>query len=191
MALRTQMRAKVREAILDAAEALISERGLQGTALAQIAAEAGVAVGTLYNYFDDRDALVRALLETRRATLRPRVTAAIADGKNLAFEPRLRKFMRALFEAFDSQRAYMKVVFEAQHLKPPASHQDVKVAVTEIVAAGVAEGVIAKDAAELLSIMIFGAIRSVLLHRSETGEPFADSAEAVVTLLLDGARKRK
>jgi len=36
-------------------------RGLSATA----AASAGVAVGTLYNYFQDRSALVRALLETR------------------------------------------------------------------------------------------------------------------------------
>src|SRR5678815_1807406 len=74
-ALRSQLREAVRATILDAAEELIAAKGLHGAGLAQIAKRAGVAVGTLYNYFDDRDALVRALFETRRAAVRPKLHA--------------------------------------------------------------------------------------------------------------------
>ena len=191
MALRTQMREKVRAAILDAAEELIAERGLQATALAQIAAKGGVAVGTLYNYFEDRDALVRALFESRRATLKPKLQAAMVAGKALAFEPRLRTFMRDLFAAFEDHRRYLAAMFAAEHLKPQGAHADMKTAIDELVAAGVAEGVIAKDAAEILTIMLRGSIRSVIVHRLETGGAFPDDADAVVTLMLDGARKRR
>ncbi|HVK87688.1 MAG TPA: TetR/AcrR family transcriptional regulator [Kofleriaceae bacterium] len=191
MALRTQMREKVRAAILDAAEELIAEKGLQGTALTQIAAKAGVAVGTLYNYFEDRDAMVRALFETRRATLRPKLLAAIGAGKELAFEPRLRTFMRALFQAFEEHRRYVKVVFSAEHLKPQGSHADLRAAVAEMVVAGVAEGVIAKSSAEIVEIMLIGSLRAVLVHRVETGGSFPEVADAVVSLVLDGARRKR
>jgi AcrR family transcriptional regulator len=191
MALRTQMRERVRTAILDAAEELIAERGLQATALAQIAARAGVAVGTLYNYFDDRDALVRALFESRRATLKPKLRAAMVAGKDLAFEPRLRQFMRELFEAFESHRRYLAAMFAAEHLKPQGTHADMKTAVDQLVAAGVEEGVIAKDAAEILAIMLRGAIRSVIVERLAAGGAFPDSADAVVSVMLDGARKKR
>ncbi|MBX3161174.1 MAG: TetR/AcrR family transcriptional regulator [Deltaproteobacteria bacterium] len=189
--LRTQVREQVRAAILDAAEELIADRGLEGTALAQIAAKAGVAVGTLYNYFDDRDAMVRALFATRRATFRPQLLAVIAAGKGLRFEARLRRFMRELFEVFEANRRYIKVAFAAEHLKQQqGAPQDLRLAIEEIVAAGVAEGVIAKASAQLLATMLRGAIRAVVVQRIEAGGAFPDDADGVVSLVLDGARRR-
>lgn len=180
----------MRAAILDAAEELIAAKGLHGAGLAQIAKKAGVAVGTLYNYFEDRDAMVRALFETRRAALRPKVLAALAAGAGLPFEPRLRTFMRQLFGVFEEHRRYIKVVFEAEHLKPTGSHVDLIAAIDEIVAAGLAEGVIAKASAEPLSITLSGALRTVLVRKSQSGDSFVDAADPIVTLLVDGARKR-
>ena len=188
--LRTQVRETVQAAILDAAEERIALQGLHATSLVEIAKAAGVAVGTLYNYFEDRDAMVRALFETRRATLRPKVLAAIASGADLAFEPRLRQLMRELLGAFESHHRYIQVVFQAEHLKPTGAHQDLITAIEEIVAGGVREGVVAKANAEMLSIVLGSAIRGVLLRRSQRGGSFVDDAEPLCSLVLDGARRR-
>jgi TetR/AcrR family fatty acid metabolism transcriptional regulator len=51
------------DAILDAARAIFLRDGYADTRMVDIAAEAGVAVGTLYLYFDSKEALVRALAE--------------------------------------------------------------------------------------------------------------------------------
>lgn len=190
VALRSAVREAVQAGILDAAEQLIAAKGLHDTSLAQIARQAGIAVGTIYNYFTDRDALVRALFESRRATLRPKLQAAIVAGSELPFEPRLRAFMRALFEAFESYRAYVKVAFAAEHLKPSGSHLDLIAAIDEIVAVGVAEGAIERPNAELLSIVLAGAVRTVLVRRSATGASFGADSDGLVTLLLDGARRK-
>ncbi len=189
-ALRSQLRETVRAAILDAAEERIAAQGLHGTSLVEIAKAAGVAVGTLYNYFEDRDAMVRALFETRRATLQPKIQAAIKSGVDLDFEPRMRRFMRELFEAFESHHRYVQVVFQAEHLKPTASHADLVAAIDEMVAAGVREGVIAKATADTLSVVLAGSIRAVLLRRSQRGGSFVLDADPICTLLLDGARRR-
>lgn len=189
-ALRSQVRETVRAAILDAAEALIAAKGLHDAGLAQIAKKAGVAVGTLYNYFDDRDALVRALFETRRATLLPAIQAAFAAGEALSFEPRLRQFMRDLFGVFELHREYIKVVFAAEHLKPTGSHLDLVTAIDALVAAGVAEGVIARTSTEPLSMALAGALRVVLVRKSQSGGSFVDAADPIVSLLIEGARKR-
>jgi AcrR family transcriptional regulator len=180
----------VRAAILDAAEERIAAQGLHTTSLVEIAKAAGVAVGTLYNYFEDRDAMVRALFETRRSTLRPRVHAAMSAGSDLAFEPRLRRFMRELFEAFEPYHLYIRVVFQAEHLKPQGSHVDLLAAIAEIVGAGVREGVIPANRADTLELVLSGAIRSVLMRRSESGQSFVADAEPICELLLDGARRR-
>jgi AcrR family transcriptional regulator len=188
--LRQTVRATVRVAILDAAEELIAKHGLHDAALVQIAKRAGVAVGTLYNYFTDRDALIRGLFESRRATFRPRLLAAINAGAELPFEPRLRGFMREVLAAFESHRSFLKVAIENEHLKPSGSTtpQDLLAGVRDIVAAGVREGVIAGDKAELLPLMITGAIKSTVVHRLQAGGELAGDAEAMVELLLDGMR---
>lgn len=67
--LRTRIRTATREAILGAAAELLGRDSASQTRMEDIAARAGVAVGTVYNYFEDRTALVSALLETRTTTL--------------------------------------------------------------------------------------------------------------------------
>ena len=189
--MRRTVRETVRVAILDAAEQLIAKHGLHDAALAQIAKRAGVAVGTLYNYFTDRDALIRGLFESRRATLRPRLLAAINTGKELAFEPRLRGFVRGVFDAFESHRSFLKVAIENEHLKPSASTtpQDLLAGVRDLVAAGVRDGVIAAEKAELLPLVITAMIKSIAVHRIQAGGELAGDADAIVEILLDGVRR--
>lgn len=48
--------------LLDATAATIAERGLDGTTTNHIADQAGVSIGSLYQYFPDKESLVETLL---------------------------------------------------------------------------------------------------------------------------------
>lgn len=50
-----------KSALLQAALKLFTERGFHGTSTAQISKEAGVATGTLFNYFPTKEDLINAL----------------------------------------------------------------------------------------------------------------------------------
>ena len=65
-----------REAILVAGEQLFAGQGYSGTTMAEIAALAGVAVGTLYRLFPDK----RALLEALHIRMEDRFIAATHAG---------------------------------------------------------------------------------------------------------------
>jgi len=186
LALRSQLRETVRAAILDAAEELIATRGLQGAGLLPIARRAGVAVGTLYNYFADREALIRALFESRRGAVRPKLLAAARAGVDLPFEQRLRRFVTALFEVFEEHRTFLTIAIENEHLKPTPSTtpQDMQLALAEIVAAGVAEGVVPQAHAELYPLVIAGAIRAIVMRRIGEHKPFTGDAEGIMAILL-------
>jgi AcrR family transcriptional regulator/DNA/RNA-binding domain of Phe-tRNA-synthetase-like protein len=56
-------KARTVSAILDAAERHFLERGYEGTKVDAVAADADVAVGSLYNHFGGKEALYRALVE--------------------------------------------------------------------------------------------------------------------------------
>ena len=72
--LRERQKAGREQRILRAAEALFARRGYTDTAIEEVARRAGLAVGTVYNYFASKAELVLALL--RRET---RETLAAGD----------------------------------------------------------------------------------------------------------------
>lgn len=49
--------------ILDATEILLAKHGFHGISMQMVAKEAGVAAGTIYRYFEDKDDLLRQLHE--------------------------------------------------------------------------------------------------------------------------------
>ena len=72
-------RAAVRDAILDATVALVADRGLRGVTMAEVAARAGIGRATLYKYFGDAEAVLRAWHE-REIGRHLAEVGAIADG---------------------------------------------------------------------------------------------------------------
>ncbi|MEY4174069.1 MAG: hypothetical protein RI900_1234 [Actinomycetota bacterium] len=54
-------KSRTRQQLLDAAFTVLAERG-EGFSIADVAARAGVSNGTFYNYFDDREQLLSALV---------------------------------------------------------------------------------------------------------------------------------
>lgn len=73
---RPPERADRRESILAAALQCFVERGFHGTAIPQIADKAGIAAGTIYHYFDSKEALVNALYRTWKSAVSQRVFTA-------------------------------------------------------------------------------------------------------------------
>ena len=67
-----------RTAILDAALTVFSERGYEAARLDDVAAKAGVAKGTLYLYFKDKEALFEAMVRSAVAPVMDNMGAAAA-----------------------------------------------------------------------------------------------------------------
>lgn len=54
---RAEQKEETRRKLIQAGATVFAERGLEGTRIGDIAREAGVAMGTLYTHFPDKDAL--------------------------------------------------------------------------------------------------------------------------------------
>ena len=78
------------ERILAAASALIAEKGSDAMRMGEVAAKAGVPIGSLYQYFPDKAAIILRLAERYNAAGRACIAAALAT-------PRSMKELRAAF----------------------------------------------------------------------------------------------
>ncbi len=76
----TQQRSRERvERMLAAASGLIAQRGSDAMKMGEVAERAGVSIGSLYQFFPDKSALIRALAERFTAESRACIDAALAE----------------------------------------------------------------------------------------------------------------
>jgi AcrR family transcriptional regulator len=106
---RDQMRARV----LEAAEAVISTKGLAGLKARDIAARAGCALGAIYTVFEDLDELI---LGVNQRTL-ARLETALAAPKGTDGEAELQRLARAYLGYARDEEPRWRALFE--HRLPP------------------------------------------------------------------------
>ena len=96
---RQSRSARTLERILEACDRLLADRDLDALTMKDIAAEAGVSVGNLYNRFADRDALLAHLVERRQSSLQARLEARLDETpRPEALRDRLLRFTTLLQE---------------------------------------------------------------------------------------------
>jgi AcrR family transcriptional regulator len=191
--LRDRLREETGRAILEAAEAVFAEDGLHAARMERIAARAGVAVGTLYNHFRDKDALLRSLARSRREALLERVDAALAAVESGDVRARLHAFLDAVAAHARQHGRFLTVLVQAG--EGPARPRPPRTLIAElvaradrIVADGIASGDLRPDRARVFGLALVGMARAVLI-RSLEEEAGDDPSDAILDLFLEGAAR--
>ncbi len=105
---------ETRAKILLAAIDLFRRQGFDETTMREIAAEAGVATGAAYYYFDSKDAIVLAFYDQAQKDMEPRIVDALASGGD--FEERLRALLEVKLNYFEPNRTLLRAL--AAHTDP-------------------------------------------------------------------------
>lgn len=103
-----------RARILEAALRIFRERGFQPATMREIAAEAGMALGAAYYYFDSKDAIVTAFYEQAQQQMEPEIERILDTRRTL--ESRLRGIIGYKFEYFTPNRSLMSSL--SAHIDP-------------------------------------------------------------------------
>ena len=101
-------RAGKRERILDAAEKVFADRGFFAAKVADVAREAGVADGTIYLYFKNKDDLLVSLFEARMEVVNRVLSEAVATAT--APRAQLTAFVRAYLALIAEQPTAAEVL---------------------------------------------------------------------------------
>ncbi|HEV2677937.1 MAG TPA: TetR/AcrR family transcriptional regulator [Aliidongia sp.] len=111
-------------AVLEAAARILEERGFAGYTTNAVAERAGVSIGSLYQYFPGKDALMVALIERETATLLADI-AKIPPG--IGLEARLGQMIRAGV-THQMRRPVLAVLLDFEERRLPLGARDERVA---------------------------------------------------------------
>ena len=124
---------ETRSRILEAALSVFRGRGFEKATMREIAAEAGVAVGAAYYYFDSKDAIVLAFYERAQFEMHPGIEAALDDAKTL--EDRLRIIISAKFNYFAPNRKLLGTLsahIDPEHPLSPFSDETAPIRIQDV-----------------------------------------------------------
>jgi AcrR family transcriptional regulator len=197
--LRGRLREATRNAILEAAEEVYSRHGLGTGRIEQVAGGAGVSVGTVYNYFENRDALVAAVLAARRAELLARMERAIAAAPE-RFAPRLHALLSTVFTHFAEHKQFLSLFAQEAPgctgsgpgvgTGSAETIEQIRECARQVIELGRAERKLRPENPRFLAAVLIGMVRAILMASLNDGTEFepARMTERVVRVFLQGAR---
>ncbi len=103
------------ENILSAARRLVAEQGYAAVTMRAIAKECGIAVGTFYNYYPSKDAMLAACL------LHDWQTALASAGERTAAAQRAEEAVRAVFDAVRAFQEQNRSIFSDEGARSSAA----------------------------------------------------------------------
>lgn len=201
--LRARFKETVSEAILDATEELAAEVGAADASLQAIAQRAGIAVGTIYNHFQDRNELFIELFERRRSEFVAALDEAAKRTAREGFEAQLNAYVYAVFAYFDKRRAFLKLALDGQaptaaqvvrrtgraKQSKPVTVEQMRLHAERIVRVGLKEKRLKSEGSDLSALFLTGALREVLVTRVEAPQPMVEQTAKVIALFLKGASR--
>ena len=200
---RDRNRQERTQVLCDAALGEFLERGIERVTVDEITKAAGVAKGSFYRYFEDKEQVVEALFQPLGKELadifdraRNRLyEASNADELNRAYgdfsmemgsmilrDPRLvRLYLQECRGPTEGARRPIVEIFD-----------QLAAGAIDITKTGRQSGLLRDLPPELTALAVVGAVEGLLLHYLE-GRDFGDPVEAtaaLVSMVLDGVRKR-
>ncbi len=181
--------------ILDAAVKVFAEQGFFQSTVSQVAGEAGVADGTIYLYFKNKDDILLQFFDYKTSQVLDRFRKDVAEGDTA--EKKLRNLILSHLMAFQNDYN-MAVVYQTEARKGRHLEKNVDnltkmylAIVGDIVEQGQAEGRFRRDLYfSLVKRFILGAVEEVIHTWVNAGGKYdlISMVDPLVDLILNGIR---
>ncbi|MGD2051018.1 MAG: TetR family transcriptional regulator [Acidimicrobiia bacterium] len=185
-------RVRTRAALYDAALDLFARYGYQATSHADIAAAAGIARTTFYEYFPSTEELLVELVEERLPEV---LEGLVAEVPGADPERRLAGLVARMIEFIGTDHLGLILHSEVPRLSPGAqrriatAHEELSTAFTEVYRDGVAQGRFHQHPGRLADRLMLAVIMAAGREVMDAGDPEAEVAairDRAVAFLLEG-----
>lgn len=184
---RQERSAATVDAILDATARVLCRTGYDRASTNRIAIAAGVSIGSLYQYFPSKEALVAALAERHMATMTALIRVKLAEVATAPVDVAVRTIIRAMFEAHAVDPPLHKVLIEQvprigrlENLR--AVESEVEMLVTTLIEARKRE--LRRTDVDAIAFLLITVVEAVT-HAAVLAELKPSRAQAVVEELTD------
>ncbi|TDI90187.1 MAG: TetR/AcrR family transcriptional regulator [Candidatus Dadabacteria bacterium] len=179
-----------KEEIIKAASNLFSQKSYHDVTMDQIAGEVGVAKGTIYLYFKSKENLYLGILEHTFETIESILEKEIA--KEDPAPLKLKKILRLIFQFYFQNMDVLRILtrdetrlirehFEfTEHWR----HRRIKL-YRKVLEKGIKEGSFRSANTELMALIIFGLVGSVMFFYP-TDKTAGEIAEEVFSMISEG-----
>lgn len=179
-----------KEEIIKAASNLFSQKSYHDVTMDQIAGEVGVAKGTIYLYFKSKENLYLGILEHTFETIESILEREIA--KEDPAPQKLKKILRLIFQFYFQNMDVLRILtrdetrlirehFEfTEHWR----HRRIKL-YRKVLEKGIKEGSFRSANTELMALIIFGLVGSVMFFYP-TDKTAGEIAEEVFSMISEG-----
>jgi len=132
----TQARSRATvDAILEASARILIREGYAALSTNRVAAAAGVSIGSLYQYFGGKEAIVGALLDRHAEAMLTLVTEHLSGRVEAPVEEVVRELIRAMIEAHRVEPELHRVFAEQIPMHVFTRMRDMEVRITELLEA--------------------------------------------------------
>lgn len=100
------------EVILEATSRVLGRHGYEGCSTNRVAREAGVSIGSLYQYFPSKEALLAALSRRRSERMQAVFGERIAKVRDLPLRDAVREIIRTELDSYQNNPAFHRALFE-------------------------------------------------------------------------------
>jgi TetR/AcrR family fatty acid metabolism transcriptional regulator len=188
--------------IQEAAVRVISARGIEGASMQAVAAEAGIAKGTIYLYFKNREDMIARTADWAVAQLTKRLEPLLAESNRDPFPVRLRQIVETKIEFLHDHREVFRLYREVcQPEESPAvtskrhrRRYEYLTSLAALLRRAMKRGEVQRADPERLALFIAEGVHAVMIRRLNEAKSPEPSVEArwIVDLVLHGlAREAK
>jgi AcrR family transcriptional regulator len=189
------------QSIQEATMRVIARKGMAAATMQEIAEEAGVAKGTIYLYFRDRDELVEKTFERAMGQLMEQVHEAL--DRETGIEEKIRSVMSAQLAFFSANREFFRLYLSLRMPEGSAQQQRRQKRtcqpqyrshvqkLADVLTAAMERDEIRRVDPYRLALYIIEGSTAVILERlgEETSPDERADVEFITSLILDGIRK--
>ena len=181
----------MREGIYEAAVAVLTQHGLEGVTMDRVAQEAGVAKGSLYNYFPNKQVLLQFVHNRVIEPIQRKTGEVVA--MELRAPAKLDTILRTWFEYLDEHRGLFNFLHDYAvrsllESEEETCRESVVRDLSAVVEQGMSEGSFRRVNPSRVSEFVFGAVKQVAepLFAADDPWPVDEMATQLMDFFLHG-----
>jgi TetR/AcrR family transcriptional regulator len=200
---REREREQRRAEILAAAESVFAARDFHDASMETIAETAGFASGTIYLYFEDKDALYLAVLAEKIARMLASIESRVQEQDKKQPMAALKEAIVAQLEFHDQHRAFFEIFSRQRPGFPPGKGPEWKrirdcyerhaALLCSLIEAAQQRRLLRKLDSRRLAFMLLGMVLQITRNalREPSAAPLAEEAGFVMDLFLHGTAQER